>query len=520
MWLGIGLGGGRRCAHGRSARLQPVVRRQSTRPCLCFGRDRRRGPASVRRRVGDIHDRSGHQESARRRRWVRPGARADRDPDPDGHDKDERPARTSDGTEFSFPSGHSAATFASATVLQRHFGWKVGVPAFAVASYVAASRVQEKRHFLSDVAFGATLGIIAGRTVTVGRGEARFAVSPMADTGRRGRVVQLGRVALVGFRHPPGSGRPRLTLRPRCPTHRSRPGQTSRMLLDAFPAWPDAPLCSPRGASTPGPAPRCSSSARTCSVRARSSSGARTTRCRAWLPTNAHRGVLAFSSGNHAQAVALAGQLLSIPRVVVMPTDAPAVKLAATLGYGAEVVAYDRRTEDREAIGRRLAGQRGLTVIPPFDHPHVIAGQGTAAMELFDEVGALNLLLVPCGGGGLLSGSALSAAALSPACRIVGVEPAAGDDATRSFRTKQLQRADHADTVADGARTPSLGTMTFPLVLSLVSDMMTVDDDALLRTMFYLWERLKLVVEPTGALGAAALFSGELDSVDDGSVSF
>jgi threonine dehydratase len=228
-------------------------------------------------------------------------------------------------------------------------------------------------------------------------------------------------------------------------------------------------------------------------------------------PDERHRGVLAFSSGNHAQAVALAGQLLFIPRVVVMPTDAPAVKLAATLGYGAEVVAYDRRTEDREAIGRRLAGQRGLTVIPPFDHPHVIAGQGTAAMELFDEVGALDLLLVPCGGGGLLSGSALSAAALSPACRIVGVEPAAGDDATRSFRTKQLQRADQADTVADGARTPSLGTMTFPLVLSLVSDMMTVDDDALLRTMFYMWERLKLVVEPTGALGAAALFSGELD---------
>ncbi len=222
------------------------------------------------------------------------------------------------------------------------------------------------------------------------------------------------------------------------------------------------------------------------------------------------RGILAFSSGNHAQAVALAGQLLSIPRVVVMPADAPSVKRAATLGYGAEVVSYDPDTEDREAIARRLAGERGLTIIPPFDHPHVIAGQGTAAMELFAEVGPLDLLLTPCGGGGLTCGSALAAAALSPGCRVVGVEPAAGDDATRSFRTKTLQRVDHPETVADGARTPSLGVLTFPLMLSHVSDMLTVDDGALLRTMFYLWERLKVVVEPTGALGAAALLEGGL----------
>ena len=228
-------------------------------------------------------------------------------------------------------------------------------------------------------------------------------------------------------------------------------------------------------------------------------------------PDERSRGVLACSSGNHAQAVALAGQLLSIPRVVVMPGDAPSVKRAATLAYGAEVVSYDRDTADREAIGRRLADERGLTIVPSFDHPHVIAGQGTAAMELFTEVGPLDVLLAPCGGGGLTSGSALAAAAISPGCRVVGVEPAAGDDATRSFRTKELQRVDHADTVADGARTPSLGVFTFPLILSLVSDMTTVDDAALLRAMFYLWERLKLVVEPTGALGAAALLEGGLD---------
>jgi len=220
------------------------------------------------------------------------------------------------------------------------------------------------------------------------------------------------------------------------------------------------------------------------------------------------RGVVTFSSGNHAQAIALAGQVLDVPRVIIMPSDAPAVKIAATKGYGGEVVLYDRDREDREAIGRRLAQERGLTLIPPYDHPHVIAGQGTAARELLQESGPLDFLFVPCGGGGLLSGSALAAGALAPGCKVIGVEPAAGDDATRSFKTRQLQTVHNPKTVADGARTPSLGSLTFPLVLEHVSDMTTVDDAALLRTMFYLWERLKLVVEPTGALSAAAVLEG------------
>jgi threonine dehydratase len=225
-------------------------------------------------------------------------------------------------------------------------------------------------------------------------------------------------------------------------------------------------------------------------------------------PAERRHGVVAFSSGNHAQAIALAGQILDIPRVIVMPSDAPQVKREATLAYGAEVVPYDRMRDDREAIGRALAQDRGLTLIPPYDHADVIAGAGTAARELLQETGSLDLLLVPCGGGGLLSSSALAARALSPGCRVIGVEPAAGDDATRSFRTRTLQTAHNPPTVADGARTPSLGSLTFPLVLAHVSDMTTVDDRALLRTMFFLWERLKTVVEPTGALAAAALLEG------------
>jgi len=223
------------------------------------------------------------------------------------------------------------------------------------------------------------------------------------------------------------------------------------------------------------------------------------------------RGVVTFSSGNHAQAIALAGQLLGIPRVIVMPSDAPAIKRAATEAYGGEVVAYDREKDDREAIGQRIAAERGLTVIPPYDHPHIIAGQGTAARELLDEVGRLDMLFVPCGGGGLLSGSALAARRLAPGCHVVGVEPAAGDDATRSFRTKQLQRVSNPQTIADGARTPSLGSLTFPLVLEHVSDMTTVDDRSLLAAMLFLWERLKLIVEPTGSLGAAAVLDGKID---------
>jgi threonine dehydratase len=225
-------------------------------------------------------------------------------------------------------------------------------------------------------------------------------------------------------------------------------------------------------------------------------------------PDERKRGVLAYSSGNHAQAVALAGKLLGVRVTIVMPADAPAVKLEATRGYGAEVVLYDKHKEVREEVAERTARERGLAMIPPFNHPHVIAGQGTAAKELIEEVGPLDYLFVPVSGGGLISGCAVAATHLAPGCKVIGVEPAAGDDATRSFRTRQLQTVHNPATVADGARTPSLGSLTFPLVLQHVTDMATVDDATLLRTMFFLWERLKLVVEPTGALGAAAALEG------------
>ena len=222
------------------------------------------------------------------------------------------------------------------------------------------------------------------------------------------------------------------------------------------------------------------------------------------------RGVVTFSSGNHAAAIALAGQLLNVPRVIVMPRDAPGVKRAAAEGYGAEIVLYDRDRDDREAIGRKLSSDRGLVLIPPYDDAAVIAGQGTAARELFEDIAGLDMLLVPCGGGGLLAGCALAAETMAPKCHVIGVEPAAGDDATRSFRTKQLQSVHNPLTVADGARTASMSEMTFALMLALVADMTTVDDRALLDAMFYLWERLKLVVEPTAALGAAAAFDGRV----------
>ncbi|MGQ0654182.1 MAG: threo-3-hydroxy-L-aspartate ammonia-lyase [Betaproteobacteria bacterium] len=222
------------------------------------------------------------------------------------------------------------------------------------------------------------------------------------------------------------------------------------------------------------------------------------------------RGVVAFSSGNHAQAVALAGRLLGIETVIVMPQDAPRVKLEATRGNGAEIVTYGKG-EDREALARRLAAERGSVLIPPFDHPHVVAGQGTAAKELFEETGALDVLLVPCGGAGLLSGCAVAASTLAPQCRVIGVEPAAGDDATRSFKTGQLVRIQTPDTIADGARTTSLGEVTFPLVMRYVSDMLTVTDEELLKGMFFLWERMKLVVEPTGALAATALLEEKIE---------
>lgn len=222
-------------------------------------------------------------------------------------------------------------------------------------------------------------------------------------------------------------------------------------------------------------------------------------------------GVLAYSSGNHGQAIALAGRLLSLPVTLVMPDDAPMVKLDAARAYGAEVITYDRFKESREQLAARLAAERNLPLIPSFDHPDVIAGQGTAAKELFEEVGPLDWLLVPCGGGGLLSGSALSARSLSPKCRVIGVEPEAGDDATRSFRTGTLHRTSNPLTIADGARTPSLGVLTFPLVLRHVSDMVTVSEAALRRAILYVWERLKLIVEPTGALAVAALLDSAVD---------
>ena len=224
------------------------------------------------------------------------------------------------------------------------------------------------------------------------------------------------------------------------------------------------------------------------------------------------RGVLAYSSGNHAQAVALAGRMLGVKATIVMPVNAPRVKLEATRGYGAEVITYDPETELREELSARIAAERGLAVIPPYDHPHVVAGQGTAAKELIEDAGPLDLLLTPCGGGGLLSGCAVAASGLAPECRVIGVEPEAGDDATRSFRTRTLHSVRNPDTIADGVRTPSLGKVTFPLVLRYVADMTTVDDAALLQAMFFLWERMKIVVEPTGALGAAALLEKRIDA--------
>ena len=226
-------------------------------------------------------------------------------------------------------------------------------------------------------------------------------------------------------------------------------------------------------------------------------------------PEQRKRGVIAFSSGNHAQAVALSGKILGIKTVIVMPHDAPKVKLEATRGYGAEVVQYTKH-EEREQLARKLAAERGLTLVPPFDHPHIVAGQGTSAKELIEDAGPLDVLVVPCGGGGLLSGCAVAAKHLVPKCKVIGVEPAAGDDATRSFKEKRLVTIAVPDTIADGARTPSLGEITFPLVMRYVDDMLTVTDDELKRAMFYLWERMKIVVEPTGALAYAALHTRKL----------
>ncbi len=230
-----------------------------------------------------------------------------------------------------------------------------------------------------------------------------------------------------------------------------------------------------------------------------------------FTPEQRKAGVITFSSGNHAQAIALSARLLGMRAVIVMPKDAPVIKVEATRGYGGEVVFYDRYTEDREAIGRRLAEQHGLTLIPPYDHPHVMAGQGTAAKELIEETGPLDLLLVCLGGGGLLSGCATAARALSPACRIIGVEPEAGNDGQQSLRKGEIVHIDTPATIADGAQTQHLGNYTFAVIRELVDDIATVSDADLVDTMRFFAGRMKIVVEPTGCLAAAAALQQRVD---------
>lgn len=224
------------------------------------------------------------------------------------------------------------------------------------------------------------------------------------------------------------------------------------------------------------------------------------------------QGVITHSSGNHAQAVALVGRLLEIKTVVVMPADAPVIKRAATEAYGAAVVDYDPREASREEISHDLAKRHGYTLVPPYDHIDIVAGQGTAAKELFDELDSLDMLLVPCGGGGLLSGCAIAARAAASNCRVIGVEPQTADDATKSFYSGKLHTVKNPPTIADGTRTPSLGKVTFPLVLKYVDDMKTVSESAIMEAVKFLFYRMKLVVEPSGALGVAAVLSGEIQS--------
>ena len=232
-----------------------------------------------------------------------------------------------------------------------------------------------------------------------------------------------------------------------------------------------------------------------------------------FTPEQRRGGVIAFSSGNHAQAIALSARLLGMPSVIVMPQDSPAAKLAATRAYqegrrDSEVVLYDRYTQDREAIGRELAQQRGMTLIPPYDHPHVMAGQGTAAAELLQDTGPLDLLLVCVGGGGLISGCAVAAHQLSPGIQVIGVEPEAGNDTQQSLAQGRVVHIDTPKTIADGAQTQHSGTLTFPVIQHLVKGIATVTDEQLVRSMQFFAQRMKMVVEPTGCLGAAALLEG------------
>jgi len=224
------------------------------------------------------------------------------------------------------------------------------------------------------------------------------------------------------------------------------------------------------------------------------------------------RGVITHSSGNHAQAIALVGRLLGIQTTIVMPDDAPATKRTATQAYGATIVDYNPQETTREKISRELEEKHGFVLIPPYDHAEVVAGQGTAALELFEKIPSLEMLLVPCGGGGLLSGSAVVAKALNPNCRVIGIEPELADDATRSFQTGTLHTVKNPPTIADGTRTPSLGEkVTFPLIMKYVDAMETVSEESIIEAVKFAFYRMKLVVEPSGALGIAALLSGRLE---------
>jgi threonine dehydratase len=230
-----------------------------------------------------------------------------------------------------------------------------------------------------------------------------------------------------------------------------------------------------------------------------------------FTPEQKSAGVITYSSGNHAQAIALAAHLHGVKSVIVMPEDAPAVKVAATRGYGGEVILYDRYKQDREELGRHIAKERGLTLVPPYDHPHVMAGQGTAAKELIEDAGEFDLLLVPVGGGGLLSGCVVAARAMNQRARVIGVEPEAGNDGQQSFKSGKIVHIDVPKTIADGAQTQHLGEYTFPVIRSLVDDIITVTDAELVKAMKFFASRMKMIVEPTGCLAAAAAFEKKIE---------
>jgi threonine dehydratase len=225
-------------------------------------------------------------------------------------------------------------------------------------------------------------------------------------------------------------------------------------------------------------------------------------------PEQLAKGIAAYSSGNHAQAAALSARELGSSAVIVMPQDTPTSKLDAVAGYGAEIITYDRYTEDREALGRRLADERGLALIPPYEHPHVIAGQGTAALELLQDAGELDTLIVPVGGGGLIAGSATAAKGLHPGIRVIGVEPEAGDDTKRSLQAGRLVRIPVPRTIADGQAAAIPGELTFSINRRLVDDIVLVSDDDIRGALRFAVDRLKQVLEPSGASGLAALLAG------------